>query len=77
MIAEFKINQTGIPWEDIPVTERLNVEDIDYVFDNEKVCNAANSFAQTLADKHQQEVRWNWQGSYQGHYIGGEYKLKA
>jgi len=59
-IAEFKISVDGATWEDIPVMAKL------VMMGSEE----ANRTASKLADIVQREVRWNWAGSPQGHYVG-------
>jgi hypothetical protein len=65
-IAQFKVETPGVKWEDTPV-------------DDEKACSSseeANEHALRIANKRQREVRWNWTGTTQGHYIGGIWKLR-
>ena len=57
--VEFKIKQEGVKWEDTPVdfaTKLSNRGAINYV-------------AMRLAKKHGTEVRWNFEGISQGHYV--------
>ncbi len=57
--VEFKVKQEGLRWEDTPVYLANTFFDhsgIDY-------------FANRISEIHQAEVRWNFEGSFQGHYV--------
>lgn len=61
-IVEYKVKEQGTRWEDTPV----------FLSDP---CHAggvenANLFATFLSRCHGAEVRWNYQDSSQGHYVG-------
>lgn len=69
-IIEFKIKQSGVSWEDIPVAYALEI--LTHI-PEERV---ADSVATSLAKLFGAEVRWNWKGSLQGHYCGGIVRLE-
>jgi hypothetical protein len=57
--VEFRIKQEGIKWEDTPVdftSSFFSRSGIDY-------------FAKQTSKIHQAEVRWNFEGLSQGHYV--------
>ncbi len=57
--VEFKIKQEGVRWEDTPVylaSSFFTLGDITY-------------FAKRISEIHQAEVRWNFEGLSQGHYV--------
>ncbi len=59
-IAEFKIETPGQTWEQTGIIKMACYKD----------SRTASKLASELADEHKAEVRWNWQGSLQGHYVG-------
>jgi hypothetical protein len=60
--VEFKIYD-GIPWKLTPVYEikEFYIIGQDYT--------KINLYARSLADQMGEQVRWNFKGSFQGHYI--------
>ena len=57
--VEFRIKQEGVKWEDTPVylaSSFFTLGDITY-------------FAKRISEIHQAEVRWNFEGLSQGHYV--------
>lgn len=57
--VEFRIKQEGVRWEDTPVdlaSSFFTLGDITY-------------FAKRISEIHQAEVRWNFEGLSQGHYV--------
>lgn len=67
---EFKIKTLGLPWEEIQVSVVKTYEGVT-PFDTDR---QAAQYAASLADTYRQEVRFNRQGSPQGHYIGQSFK---
>ena len=61
--VEFKYKRKGVSWENTPITAIKNVN--DDVFAEE----TADSFARWLSDGFKAEVRWNYEGYGQGHYV--------
>lgn len=63
--VEYKIKEEGKRWEDTPVfmTDCMSPKDPWSI----------NKYADFLARCHNAEVRWNFRGSSQGHYIGYGY----
>ena len=57
--VEFRIKQEGVKWEDTPVDFTMFFGNRNKIFD----------FAIELAKIHQTEVRWNFEGLSQGHYV--------
>ena len=63
--AEFRIAVQMTDWNDTPVIcEKLFTEDNDDTLDK-----AADLHAARIVNIVGREVRWNWRGSSQGHYI--------
>lgn len=62
--VEFKISKPNTRWEDTPVFGKLEVE-------NSK---RAAEIADNLSTMTGREVRWNWERSPQGHYVGRNVK---
>ena len=58
---EFKIKQAGVPWEETPVEFTLNTLP--------RYMQGAQDFAKLSANFTHRAVRWNAQGSLQGHYV--------
>ena len=66
--VEFKIQQDPwTPWEEIPVRMTTVIE----------TPKEANDFAWAMSTVLEQEVRWNYVGSHQGHYINAKYELRG
>ena len=65
-MVKFRTREPGQAWGSTPPIWK-------YCFENAEQANAA---ARTLANFLGREVRWNWEGSYQGHYIGPDNALK-
>lgn len=63
-VVEFKFKLAGCRWEDTPVASSCY-----YSGDYAEVNRMSNKHAEVLSDKSGVEVRWNRQGSTQGHYI--------
>lgn len=63
--VSFQIQQSEVTWEQTPVFTTVS-------FPNElpleQVKSIAYDIAQLMADKHNKEVRWECNGSGQGHY---------
>ena len=57
--VEFRIKQEGVKWEDTPV-------DFTSTFLTRK---GIDDFAERISEIHQAEVRWNFEGLSQGHYV--------
>lgn len=67
MIIELRVKRQGVAWEQVePV-----LADIGDSPRRETQRKRANALANALASGSGQEVRWNYQDSQQGHYIGG------
>ena len=58
-VAEFRLEEEGVPWRDIPVLEEGTFCPQD----------GPDERAIELVKEHGREVRWNWKGSSRGHYI--------
>lgn len=65
-MIEFKIYQ-GDRWEDTPVFMTVD-ERVMYPTSSQGWL--AHTIAKWLAEEAETEVRWNWGGSPQGHYVG-------
>lgn len=62
---EFKVQRDPyIPWEELPVLFTGKAESID----------EADGFAYGMSVICGQEVRWNYTGSAQGHYVNAKYE---
>ena len=63
----FKIYTDGLSWEDTPIhqTHRVFENDLDLI----------HQYASTISTIRETEVRWNWEGSEQGHYVGSHLKF--
>ena len=74
MIAEFKIRIPLTKWEDTPVIACFACDNGGlYQVATEQAIDKAIE----IADAVEREVRWNFQGSPQGHYVGSRYRLKT
>lgn len=66
-IAVFKIQ--GIDkrtrWDDLPVSIRKELKKIPY----KRAIQLCDNSAQNLANMFRREVRWNFEGLNQGHYV--------
>lgn len=59
--VEYKIDEQGKAWEDIqPAT---------CTFPCDMAAEAVETHFQVIADRRGKQVRWNWKGLGQGHYI--------
>lgn len=71
MIAEFKLaidKPASGKWEDTPVHEtKMLVLKKTHGYDVDPI-----DYANYLSKMHSCEVRWNWQGSHQWHYVEAE-----
>ena len=65
-LAEFKVRIPNTKWENTPVVARLACDGTE----------GANERARRIAAAVEREVRWNWEGTVQGHYIGGAWRLR-
>ena len=66
--VEFKIQQDPwIPWEEIPVRMTTGIE----------TPKEANDFAWAMSAVLEQEVRWNYDWSNQGHYENAKHGLRG
>ena len=74
MIAEYKIRVSLTEWKNTPVIARFAC---DITVSHDDAVDQATEHAVDIADTVEREVRWNWQGSLQGHYVGSGYRLKA
>jgi len=64
-IVEYKIRKPDITrWEDTPIFKRKKLFGT-----KEKIKAEANEIAEGMAFLQKSEVRWNYQGLKQGHYI--------
>lgn len=64
LVIGLKIKQKGVKWEDIENSMILRTPSgYDYA------CEMANYHAQSLADGHNAQVRWEFAGIGQGHYV--------
>ena len=54
-------------WEDTPVF--LTGDECVFSYDASEQFNLVMFIAQYLADLFHEEVRWNWKGNGQGHYV--------
>jgi len=64
--AQFRVRISGTRWEETPVVAQLECDS------NEEASKRASRIASTV----EREVRWNWEGMVQGHYIGGGWRLR-
>jgi hypothetical protein len=55
------------PWKDTPVF--ITCQEAVFSYDVSEQFTLAMLVAQKIADLFNSEVRWNWQGSPQGHYV--------
>ena len=62
--VEFRIKEDDKPWD---ATRPVAVESFGY-----SEAAEIRRYCQELANAHGREVRWNWKGSHQGHYISPE-----
>lgn len=70
-IAEFRIRIPDTSWEDTPAISMLTTKSM-----SKGSCRIqAHDHAKAIASLVKREVRWNWQGSPQGHYVGSVYRL--
>jgi len=58
--AEFKLKNPDLPWEDCEIIDIINDAD-------RTLCDKR---AKELSDYYGVEVRWNWIGGNNGHYMG-------
>lgn len=63
-IVEFKVDQVGLRWEDIPVTFSVDMTDTTF-YDVPAYCD---ELAGRISRASGQIVRWEFQGVGQGHY---------
>ena len=56
---EFKVKQENTKWEDTPINRIQTIHNIDEI----------NKYAARLSKVFKTEVRWNYEGLSQGHYI--------
>lgn len=61
-----KIQNDGLSWEERPVVAKLN---LDFAKDGGHAVKCMTSIAKKMIGKDLKEIRWNWEESYQGHYI--------
>ena len=61
-IAQFRIKVVNADWADTQIIDEVLLPTDD---DNEN----ANGHARHIAHIVNREVRWNWEGSLQGHYV--------
>jgi len=66
MIIDFRINTENKPWNEVPIImiDTKNIEDHPALI------------AIGMANANKAEVRWNYNGLEQGHYVGTEYKFQ-
>ena len=74
MIAEFKIRVPLALFKDTPVIARF---EYDTTESHDDAAEQATDRAAEIADAVEREVRWNWQGSHQGHYVGSGYSYRC
>ncbi|WP_410988581.1 hypothetical protein [Bacillus cereus] len=67
---EVRLYTDGLEWKDTPV----QLMDI-YSETHEQVKENAYTVAKGISELEQNEVRYNFVGSEQGHYVGSMYKL--
>lgn len=58
---EFKVKHVNLPWEKLPLWDAANFPPDDPT--------GPSAMAQRIANEEGREVRWNSQGSQQGHYV--------
>jgi len=56
---EFKVKQEGTKWEDIPVNRVMSIHNFYEI----------TKYAERLSKVFQTEIRWNYRGISQGHYV--------
>ena len=56
---EFKVKQEGVKWEDTPINRIQTIHNPDEI----------NKYAERLSKVFETEIRWNYKGISQGHYI--------
>jgi len=66
---ELRLWEKNKEWLDLDI-QVIPILDISY--DEKK----ANEIALKYAKKYETEIRWNWENSGQGYYVGTEYKFK-
>lgn len=66
-MIEFRVRVTDQAWKDIPAILRFDVEYLWRVPSTQN--DVADDLAKELAVMTGAPVRWNWEGSLQGHYV--------
>ena len=80
-VAEYKLKVRGEGWEETPVFVVVNIDTLqdsllcaaqaDGVVARRHPDNAiAYAVASGISEAYDCEVRWNWEGSRMGHYVG-------
>ena len=67
MKAQYKIRLPGVSWEDTPIVAEYNFSGAPTAG---VTISSAKVRAVRIAWAVEREVRWSWEGSDQGHYVG-------
>ncbi len=73
MKAQYKIQLPDTPWKDSPIIAEFEI----HAPNIEAATPSAKIHGIEIAYAVDREVRWNWEGSRQGHYVGSVYRYNV